>query len=55
MVAGNIPGKTATLPLALYSAFQSGDDALAQQLAWLLIVVSLLAILLAERWSRKPW
>jgi molybdate transport system permease protein len=55
MVAGNIPGKTATLPLALYSAFQSGDDPLARQLAWILTGVSLLAIILAERWSRKPW
>lgn len=55
MVAGNIPGKTATLPLALYSAFQSGDDALAGQLAWLLMAVSFVAIFLAERWSRKPW
>ena len=29
MVAGNIPGKTQTLALAIYSAFQSGDDDLA--------------------------
>lgn len=55
MVAGNIPGKTSTLPLALYSAFQAGDDSLARHLAWLLSGVSLLAIVLGERWSKKPW
>lgn len=26
MIAGNIPGKTQTLALAIYSAFQAGDD-----------------------------
>ena len=29
MVAGNIPGKTQTLALAIYDAFQAGNDALA--------------------------
>ena len=38
MIAGNIPGKTQTLALAIYSAFQAGDDLKA---AVLVIVTSL--------------
>lgn len=41
MVAGNIPGKTQTLALAIYSAFQSGDDALALALV---LVTSIICI-----------
>lgn len=33
MIAGNIPGKTQTLALAIYSAFQAGEDGLATLLA----------------------
>ncbi len=41
MIAGNLPGRTQTLSLAIYSAFQAGDDA--QALA-LVIVTSLLCM-----------
>ena len=37
MIAGNIPGKTQTLALAIYDAFQSGDDVLA---GWLVLLAS---------------
>lgn len=40
MVAGNIPGQTQTLPLALYTAVQSGDDRPALIYTALLTVVS---------------
>ena len=33
MIAGNIPGKTQTLALAIYSAFQAGEDMRAGLLA----------------------
>lgn len=36
MVAGNIPGKTQTLALAIYAAFQAGDD----HLALILVIVT---------------
>lgn len=36
MIAGNIPGKTQTLALAIYSAFQAGDDSY----ALLLVIVT---------------
>ncbi len=51
MLAGNIPGHTSTLPLSIYSAFQSGDDALAQQMAVLLTLVSVVVMILANRWA----
>jgi molybdate transport system permease protein len=45
MVAGNIPGKTQTLPLAIYTAVQSGQQAEANSLALLLSAVALLALI----------
>jgi molybdate transport system permease protein len=56
MIAGNIPGKTQTLALAIYDAFQAGNDLLAARLVILtsLVCVSLLmaAELLTTRRSR---
>lgn len=43
MVAGNIPGKTQTLALAIYAAFQAGNDTAALMLV---ILTSLLCITL---------
>lgn len=43
MVAGNLPGRTQTLSVAVYSAVQAGDDALALTLT---LVISLLCIAL---------
>ena len=40
MFAGNIAGKTQTLSMAVYTAVQSGDDLLANQLAGLLSILS---------------
>jgi molybdate transport system permease protein len=53
MVAGNIPGKTQTLSLAVYDAVQAGQDDLAN---FLVIVTSLVcvAILLASGRLLKP-
>lgn len=44
MIAGNIPGKTQTLALGLYAAFQSGDDsrALALVITSSIICISIL-------------
>jgi len=46
MIAGNIPGKTRTLPIAVYDAVQAGDDARANATALLLIGISLSCLLL---------
>jgi molybdate transport system permease protein len=47
MVAGNIPGKTQTLPLALYTAVQAGRDGDALRLALLLTTVAFVLLGLA--------
>jgi len=46
MVAGNIPGKTRTLPIAIYDAVQAGDIARANATALLLVGISLACLLL---------
>ncbi len=53
MVAGNIPGKTSTMPLAIYSAVQSGEDQLATMLVIILTVVSIAIIYITIRMTRS--
>ncbi|MBP2016780.1 molybdate transport system permease protein [Symbiobacterium terraclitae] len=53
MVAGNIPGKTQTMALAIYSAVQSGQQSTAHLLALLLTGVAGLSMWLGLRF-RKP-
>jgi molybdate transport system permease protein len=53
MVAGNIPGKTSTMPLAIYSAFQSGEDQLATILVIILTFVSIAIIYVTMKISRS--
>ena len=49
MLAGNIPGKTTTVPLAIYTAVQTGEDAAALLLVGLLTALSCLVIVAANR------
>ncbi len=51
MIAGNIPGKTRTMSLAVYTAMQGGDRTLAFQ--WVLIIVSfsLVILILMNYWT----
>lgn len=49
MLAGNIPGRTQTMPLAIYEAFATGQDSLAQLLVVILTVISGVVIILTER------
>lgn len=57
MVAGNIPGKTQTLALAIYAAFQSGNDFMASVLAFATSIICVLILsgaeLLVKLGSRK--
>jgi molybdate transport system permease protein len=53
MLAGNIPGKTNTMSTSIYSAFQSGNNELAQILVLILIIMSLLAISLTGKFVGK--
>lgn len=53
-VAGNIEGRTRTLPLAIYSAAQSpGGDAAALRLVAIAILVSLAALVVSELLVRR--
>jgi len=49
MFAGNVPGRTNTMPLELYAAWQAGDDARALLYVGVLSALSLAVVLLAPR------
>jgi molybdate transport system permease protein len=44
MVAGNIPGRTQTMPIAVYDAVQAGDDGRAALLALVLSAVAVIVL-----------
>jgi len=52
MLAGNISGKTQTMPLAIYEAMAAGEDAVAAWLAVILTGISLMVVYLTNRLSR---
>ena len=43
MIAGNLPGKTQTLSIAIYDAVQAGNDA---QALWLTLVISVVCVVI---------
>ena len=49
MLAGNIPGRTATVPLAIYTAVSTGEAGEAQALVLLLTVLSAAVVITASR------
>lgn len=49
MVAGNIPGQTTTLPLAIYESVQLGDDTHAWTLAGVSAVIAFAAVFVGEK------
>ncbi len=53
MVAGNIPGRTQTVAVAIYSAFESGNGALARTLVIVVSAVALGILALANRLSPR--
>jgi molybdate transport system permease protein len=52
MLAGNIAGKTQTMPLAIYEAVISGDDKRAQALALILTGISVAAVYLTSKLTK---
>jgi len=50
--AGNIPGRTTTVPLAIYTDVVLGDNAAALQLIAASLVIALIAVALGERLAR---
>ncbi len=53
MVAGNIPGQTQTIPLAIYFAVEAGDNLTARTLVAIITVFSFLVIFGVNRWAKK--
>jgi len=49
MFAGNIPGRTNTMPLEIFAAYQAGDDERALMYVITLVVISCLVVMLATR------
>jgi molybdate transport system permease protein len=54
MLAGNIPGKTQTMPLAIFEAFIAGEDRQANVLALILTFTSIATIYLTNILTRSP-
>ncbi|AFV12809.1 molybdate/tungstate ABC transport system permease protein ModB [Thermacetogenium phaeum DSM 12270] len=58
MIAGNIPGRTQTVPLAIYAATESGENRIALVLVGIMTLLSFVFILGVNLWSRhrlKRW
>ena len=53
MIAGNLPGRTQTLSVAIYSAIEAGDDAGANVLVGVASVTCVVALLVASRLTRE--
>lgn len=53
MVAGNIPGKTQTIPIAIYFAVDSGDMKTANILVGIVVVFSFLVVYGLNIWNKK--
>ena len=53
MVAGNIPGKTQTMPLALYDAVVTGNKGLAGMLVLIITIIALLVLLTMTKLTKN--
>jgi molybdate transport system permease protein len=49
MIAGNLPGRTQTLSVAIYEAVQAGDDATANTLVLITSVTCVIVLVVASR------
>jgi molybdate transport system permease protein len=55
MIAGNIPGRTQTVAVAIYDAVESGDGTLARVLVIVISAIALLVLSLANRIGSAPY
>ena len=53
MLAGNIPGKTDTMPLAIYSLAGSGEWAKAQAMVTVFTIISGVFLYIANRFGKR--
>jgi molybdate transport system permease protein len=54
MLAGNIPGKTQTLPLSIYTAVQTGEAGQAMALVGVLTILSCVVVVASGRLGARP-
>lgn len=55
MLAGNIPGKTATIPVAIYFSIQAGDNTQALILVGIVLVIAFGALAAIAYWKGKTY
>jgi molybdate transport system permease protein len=56
MFAGDVPGRTNTMPIEIFAAFQAGDDPRAATYVAVLTALSILVVLVAARLApQSPW
>jgi len=53
MIAGSIPGKTETIPIAIYFAVESGENNNAIKWVVLIFIISLIVMVVADKWTDK--
>lgn len=53
MLAGNIPGRTQTMSVAVYTAMQSGNRTLAYRWVVIIMAISFLSIVLMNYWTSR--
>ncbi|MBX9601931.1 MAG: molybdate ABC transporter permease subunit [Bryobacteraceae bacterium] len=55
MLAGNIPGRTQTVAVAIYDAVESGNGAAARALVIAVSAIAMILLALANRWNPSPF
>jgi molybdate transport system permease protein len=55
MIAGNIPGRTQTVAIAIYDAVESGNGAVARTLVIIVSITALAILALANRLATNPY
>ncbi len=53
VVAGNIPGRTQTLPTAIFSRLETGDDTAALRLIAVSLTLALVSLIVHQRLARR--
>jgi molybdate transport system permease protein len=55
MIAGNIPGRTQTVALAIYDAVEAGNGRVARVLVVIISAVALIVLSVANRLASNPY
>jgi molybdate transport system permease protein len=55
MIAGNIPGRTQTMAVAIYDAVEAGNGQVARVLVVIISAVALVVLLVANRLTTNPF